>query len=91
MGEEYGFDELEQSLEASDYFERVGGSFEGQNGEAVLFNGDSVVHDRVYLEDEVSQLVEELEEKIDEFSRDPSVNNLRRAVKTDGHVFEGDL
>ena len=46
-----------------------------------------VYDDSVYLRDEAGLLVEELEQDIDEFSRDSSANYLRQAVKTDGHEF----
>lgn len=70
MREEYGFDELEEDLEASNYFERDGESFEGKNDEALRFNGEFVEYcDALYLEDEVSRLVEELEQDVEGFSR----------------------
>jgi len=88
MENEYSFNDLEESLEASNYFEPVKNGFEGEEGEKIEIEEDCMVYnDGVYLRDEVSLLVEELEQDIDEFSRDPSANYLRQAVKTDGHEF----
>jgi len=88
MENKYGFNDLEESLEASNYFEPTDKGFEGEEGEKIEVEDDCMVYDdSVYLEDEAGLLVEELEQDIDEFSRDPSANYLRQAVKTDGHEF----
>ena len=88
MEDEYGFNDLEEILEASNYFEPTDEGFEGEEGEKIEVKDDCMVYnDSVYLRDEVSLLVEELEQDISEFSRDPSVNHLREAVETDGHEF----
>lgn len=85
MNQEYGFKELGETLQSSNYFESDENRFNGEKDEEVKFGDDNVEYDgRLYLEDEVSRLLEELEEEIDGFSRDLSVNLLREATSKRG-------
>ncbi|MFO7794433.1 MAG: hypothetical protein R6V35_05680 [Candidatus Nanohaloarchaea archaeon] len=89
MSEDYRHNELRNTLEASTYFESSVEGFEGENDEALKFEDEFVEYNgSIYLQDEISRLVEELEQEIDEFSRDVSVYHLRNAANSNGHLFE---
>lgn len=74
--EDYGFNQLESALENSSYFEASENGFEGANDEALKFEEEFVEYnDSIYLEDEVSRLSEELDQRVEEFSMVPDQDN----------------